>query len=87
MSSANLDSQLSGIPAAVGTRAIPDSYAAAGAQPTTDQAALFIHQVLRDTRQKSGSPNVLEVLKPDGAVSGVELTLTPSFDAPTSRIG
>lgn len=81
------DELIDDIADAVGTRQIPDSYAAAGAQPTMDQALLLSHQATRDLRQKPGSPNTLQVMKPDGSTpSGVELVLD-SFSAPTTRSG
>lgn len=70
------------IAAAVGTRQIPDSYAADGAQPTIEQAVLGSLQVLTEA-VVSGSTILIK--KPDGTTNAMIITCSPSVAAATSR--
>lgn len=70
------------IATAVGTRAIPDSYAADGAQPTIEQAILGTLQVLTEA-VVSGSTILIK--KPDGTTNAMIITCSPSVAAATSR--
>lgn len=67
---------------AVGTRQIPDSYAADGAQPTIDQAILGTLQVLTEA-VVSGATILIK--KPDGTTNAMTITCAPSVAAATSR--
>lgn len=67
---------------AVGTRQIPDSYAADGAQPTIDQAILATLQCLTEA-VVSGATILIK--KPDGTTNAMTITCSPSVAAATSR--
>lgn len=82
LGAANADTQFAGIPAAVGSYQIPDSYSADGAQPTRDQALLELHQIMIEATL---SGNQLLIKKPDGTTTAITITLSPSAANPVSR--